>query len=1117
MKYFKLFCITLLLLLLASCQNFFSGSDVSSSSSKSAKGYVSFTGNICLEGAYPKEFVSGAASASASARTAFPQLPAGAVYRVTATNGTLTYDSKDGNTDIQIAADNSYFTIRQLATGATWTITVGLYNSTDTGFTSPLMSDSYPFTPSEESNVLTHDFVLTAALTGGKGRVLLTLNYPTGAFDEFSYSCLSSNSDKWTCLVDRQSNCVILSNENNTYPIEAGSYVLQLDFKKSGMLLYSDIQTINIFKNLETSQWVNNGGSEAIQSGGTYEISQAMIDAFAQTQIFVGTNSWGTASSTGTGSRFAPFNTLQKAISYIETTGSSTKDYTIWISGSSDENGGSIQGNTTLGDSLDGKAKSITIRGMHLDSQGNPLDKLIGYATKLNGIKDYKNIDLSIFETGEFAPVLTILSTEESSLVITLQDICINEGAARNGAGLRTGGNHVTVTLNNVIISTNHASLYGGGVEVSSGAIVTFNSGKIKENSAYKSDSNSHGAGVSLNHAGSFIMNGGEISYNHAFESGGGVSLRSAGETPTSNSFAFNSGKIISNYADAVVSGNKCGFAGAVHVYDGTFTMAGGEISENHTNSDAGAISISGISGKPDTSAKFIMSGGIIKENYVESPSTPNTSAIELSTVGTLQLSGNAYIPRTDSKHIIYLASGKKITIGGTLSPTSDGTTTGTAESVAAVIDIADTYAETREILTGNQANVNSASGKVRMKNDAWCVNKGKLFNGRISSAAELKDTLTSMTANTAATPYNIVISDESPDFNVLKEALYVGDKYVNVSFSNATFTNMSNLGTYTYYNEENNTNYVYGLKIVNLTIPASVTSGSFASSNGFSVLQNYYVESGNTKYKSTDGILYTADDKTLIAYPKAKPLEGAEGAKTFTIPNTVEIIGASAFSKNNNLNVINIPSSVKTISDSAFCECIGLTSVTFNEGLERIETSAFTAVRIENINVPESVTYIHEQAFALMAYTTLKEITVATGNETYYSYDGALYKPGANNYLSLIYCPPKKTTWKIKDNITTKGGNAFYYNSEYNSTLTKIVFEEGVTSIKINFKGLVKVTDIYLPSTVTEIGSDLFYTRVKDVYYAGTEADRNNNTQLKNCLKSTGITWHYSTSYTGD
>lgn len=1130
MKYFKLFCITLLLLLLTSCQNFFSSSDDLSSSSKSARNYVSFTGNICLEGAYPQELVSNIDSNNSTIRTAFPALPDGAVYRVTAEkNGTLIYDSSQNNTDIQIAADKSSFTIKQLATGANWNITVAIYESSDTDFSAPLMSDSYPFTPSEENNVLTHDFELKPVLTGGKGSVSLILTYPAGAFDDFSFTCLSSNSDKWTCLIDNTlNNCVILCNTNGDNEIETGSYVIQFDFKKAGIVLYSDIQTINIFKNMQTKHWVNNGGSETIKSDGTYEITQAMIDDFALTQIYVGTNSWGTASPNGTGSRFAPFDTLQKAIDYIGVAGKSTKNYTIWVSGG--VNGGAIQGNTTLGDSLNGKSKSITIRGLNgLNEDWEPLDYLTGYADKLNNVthnnndvQDYNGITVDdIFETGEFAPVLKIYSSDDITLDVRLKDIGISKGAARQGAGIHLYGAHVKLTINEgTLISDNHSSFYAGGLYVDGSASCIMNGGKITENSTYNSSGASSGGGIEIENGGSFTMNAGEISNNRAMNFGGGVSLRTS-PTATQNQsrFTMNGGKISGNYANGVTPApnyTKSGYGGAVYIHDGTFTMKAGEISGNYTNCEAGAVY---IAGELDTSAAFDMQGGIIKENTLnDAPDTSKCSGIYLRSKA-FKIKGNSFIPKSNDKHIIYLASGKTIDINGTLTPTSDGTASGTAENVAAVINLADTYTADLKVLTGsNSSNVNSASGKMRMTNQEWCISQGKLIYGVIATAAELKDILTGLNTNNKNTPYNIMIYDAVPDFDVLKEALYYGDKYVNLSFPNATFSSMSTLGLYSFYDEETHTYMNYGLKVVSVTIPASVTSCVFNSSGGYAYLKNIDVESGNTAYKSIDGVLYSYDEKVLICLPRNKELEGEEGHKTYIIPNTVETINTGAMARNEYLTYLDIPGNVKTLKSNAVYWCEDLTSVTFAEGLESIEGNAFTDTKVTSFTIPASVTNIEIQPFALNAYSTLQNITVSSSNTTYYSYDGALYKP-ENNKLTIIHCPPKKTVLKIKDNITHKGGNAFWYGA-HNSTLTTIVFEEGVTEIKIDFKEttLSQVTDIYLPSTITKISSSLFNsTKIKNVYYAGTEDNRNSNTQLKNFLNVLGITWHYSTSYTGD
>ncbi len=682
MNYFRFFCITLLLLLLTSCQNFFSGSDDLSSSSKSARNYVSFTGNICLEGAYPQEFVPGTTSATNAPRTAFPTIPADSVYRVTASkNGTIVYDSTSTNSGIQISADKSAFEITQLETGVEWTIIVGIYENSDTNYTAPLMSDTYPVTLTAESNILTHDFVLKPALTDGKGKIYLMFNFPMNAFDDISLTCLNTDNQNFPYFSDIQPNYnpgyILLFTNTDDELIDAGSYEIQFDFKKNGMVLYSDIQTINIFKNMQTRHWVNNGDSEAIKADGTYEITQEMIDAFSQTQIFVGTNSWGTASDSGNGSRFAPFNTLQKAISYIETTGKSTKNYTIWVSGG--VNGGAIQGNTTLDDSLNGKSKSITIRGLNsLNEVGEPLDYLFGYADKLknvthinNDVQDYNGINVeNIFETDEFAPVLKIYSSDDITLDVRLKDIGISKGAARQGAGIHLYGAHVKLTINEgTLISDNHSSLYAGGLYVDGSASCIMNGGKITENSTYHSESASSGGGIEIANGGNFTMNAGEISNNRAMNFGGGVSLRTS-PTATQNQsrFTMNGGKISGNYANGETpapNNTKSGHGGAVYIHDGTFTMSAGEISGNYTNCEAGAVYIAGVQ---DPSATFDLQGGIIKNNTLnDASSSSKCSGIYLNT-GALKMKGAANV---DSSNNIYLANGKYIEITDALTATS--------------------------------------------------------------------------------------------------------------------------------------------------------------------------------------------------------------------------------------------------------------------------------------------------------------------------------------------------------------------------------------------------------------------------------------------------------------
>ncbi len=108
------------------------------------------------------------------------------------------------------------------------------------------------------------------------------------------------------------------------------------------------------------------------------------------------------------------------------------------------------------------------------------------------------------------------------------------------------------------------------------------------------------------------------------------------------------------------------------------------------------------------------------------------------------------------------------------------------------------------------------------------------------------------------------------------------------------------------------------------VTIPASVTEiGSLAFCS--EAIKQITVDSASTAFKSIDGVLYTYDGKTLIRYP------GQKEDKSFTIPDTVEVISREAFNYARNLSSVTIPSSVTNIKPWAFINA-WLTSITFEE-----------------------------------------------------------------------------------------------------------------------------------------------------------------------------------------
>ena len=147
--------------------------------------------------------------------------------------------------------------------------------------------------------------------------------------------------------------------------------------------------------------------------------------------------------------------------------------------------------------------------------------------------------------------------------------------------------------------------------------------------------------------------------------------------------------------------------------------------------------------------------------------------------------------------------------------------------------------------------------------------------------------------------------------------------------------------------------------------------------------LKKFVVDEANESYISVDGVLYTKDMKTLLCVPKA--YEGTE----FTVPETVEIIGRSAFSDCKFEKVI-LPEGLKRIENMAFLKAEALkeivsykgeeTYASLPEGLEFIGVDTFNYAGITYLYIPASVKEIGAYSFTYC--TGLTEVNVAATAE---------------------------------------------------------------------------------------------------------------------------------------
>ena len=144
------------------------------------------------------------------------------------------------------------------------------------------------------------------------------------------------------------------------------------------------------------------------------------------------------------------------------------------------------------------------------------------------------------------------------------------------------------------------------------------------------------------------------------------------------------------------------------------------------------------------------------------------------------------------------------------------------------------------------------------------------------------------------------------------------------------------------------------------LQIPATVNSITESTFELATSLQNIDVAEENTVYCDIDGVLYTADHKTLLAYPIART------DVSYAIAPTTEIIANSAFAYCSALENVTFPDMLLSVGEYAFAGCTGLTKLNLPQTLREIQQCAFLDCKnLLSCLILSNVTTIGADAFS--------------------------------------------------------------------------------------------------------------------------------------------------------
>ena len=277
---------------------------------------------------------------------------------------------------------------------------------------------------------------------------------------------------------------------------------------------------------------------------------------------------------------------------------------------------------------------------------------------------------------------------------------------------------------------------------------------------------------------------------------------------------------------------------------------------------------------------------------------------------------------------------------------------------------------------------------------------------------------------------------------------------------------------------------YFYA-NIDHLIIPDSVNEIIPGFLDDLHIVENIEVSEGNIAFMSKDNVLFTADGKTLLYYPRYNE------RREYTIPAGTEIVGEKAFHSCMYLNKVIFADSVREIQENAFSTCYELETVNFNEGLkiigdysfdgailhdmmlpstvERIGNSAFSVDnKFGEIILPESLTYLGYSAFNNYPYEELimqDTLKIPDGLELDpVSFDGVIF----NNYE----VGEKNPNFSVSEGLLLgKDGKTLVAVPGQRKGEFKI--PEGFLIIEYNaFKDSRYLTDVYLPRSIQDIGN---------------------------------------------
>lgn len=238
--------------------------------------------------------------------------------------------------------------------------------------------------------------------------------------------------------------------------------------------------------------------------------------------------------------------------------------------------------------------------------------------------------------------------------------------------------------------------------------------------------------------------------------------------------------------------------------------------------------------------------------------------------------------------------------------------------------------------------------------------------------------------------------------------------------------------------------------------------------------------------YVDVDGIVYSADRKTLLVCPGGR-------TKPVNIPEGTEAISAFAFA-NSMIESVYMPDSLKQIEQHAFNDCQCLMHVDIGKGLTNLgepfhSGAIFNGCRsLQHIDIPENIKYISSNCFSNSGLTS---VTLHEGLETI---DNGAFSCAIQN-VEIPESVKNIGLWNfpVLDEANIKTHSIPVIASIVKSNCKKWNCRSHLTDLKINIDGM--AYPVFVPAKLTDAGLRKLRSLLDTVLFRDTDSNDVNRT----------------------